>query len=177
MIFRAGDFVENTDGKYYLELKNEISETEIIYLNTQSDGLLLYSHVHKLWDMVIQNGMILEKFLNETSRLILNDSDKQAKIIDRANKLVLDYCASIGVFLSGIKRRLEDIEMKRLESFDITRHEIFDSYMEYRFGVKMRDYLIHYDMPYTAHHQDLRSNVLICKKSHLLQFSKWGKAK
>ncbi|MBN1076640.1 hypothetical protein [Clostridium botulinum] len=176
--FIADAEVDENNNKV-INVKNELNENEINFMNRSLECLTLYKRVKHIYNMVIYNGQELEKYLKELKRTIIKSSRKieEEKIILQANRLLFNYCSAIGTYIDILEKCLSKIDKKRLNNFRSTCNQLYDNKLEYRFWVTFRNYVIHYDIPFTSIVRTLYETKIECDKERLLKFPKWKHVK
>ncbi|MBU3176502.1 hypothetical protein KPL47_08960 [Clostridium estertheticum] len=166
------------NGELTLEILKEINENEVDELTISLDSLVYYKQIKNLYKIAVENGNELIKFLKSiyatNTKIPLGDSEK---VIMEGNRLIANYCSFIGMYIDQIEKVLSKIESKRIEEFRKTCSELYDKNIEYRFLVIMRNYIMHYDLPFTFYSESLYGRKLELRKEHLLKFSKWKQVK
>lgn len=163
-----------------VEFSKELSKEEFTEIMDSFSDIRLYSQATSFRDMVINNGFILYNLINGISKTDPNDKKVLPdKISKSANKYIFDFASSIVSFIEFVEKTLEALGKERKEDF----HERFiknlhEKNMEYRFWYNMRNYVIHYDFPFSRFEGSYEKGYkIICEKSHLLKYSNWKHAR
>jgi hypothetical protein len=177
MIVSLAD-AKRKSGQLTLEILKEINEDEVDELYKSIDCLVYYKQIKNIYRITVENGNELIKFL----KLIYNTNIKvpvgnSEKVIMEGNRLIANYCSFIGMYIDQIEKVLSSLENIRIEQFRKTCSELYDKNVEYRFLVIMRNYIMHYDLPFIQYSEDNNGRKLECGKEHLLKFSKWKQVK
>lgn len=182
--------MKNNDRLANLEI-NEHGEKQIIILNKEFetkdldelfDSLYIvseYNRINNIYNMVINNGKDYHNImkLSENISYINENKISSNELVMKANKAIFNYCSSIGMYLDVIEKSLVSIDKQKLDIFRKESSRLYDERLEYRFFCIMRNYILHYDLPYNVHQMSLESSKVICSKDHLLKFKKWKHVK
>jgi len=173
-IIKVGNISSNKDGTPNLTQLADITENELSIVYDAIEKMSGYVHLKRVWHMVIENGVILNKFLDNVSSGTSPIAEKDCiNIINKGNYHIFNFCCTIGIYIDMINKRTSIEEPDKLANLTSVFHNFYDDYFEYRFWVKFRDYIVHYDLPFTKYSRDLSGSKITCSKDHLLKFSSW----
>jgi hypothetical protein len=170
--------VEMIDGKTTLTIKEDIEQEEVDKLFNYFKSITEYKHIKNLYQITISNGNELNSFL---TAIYSNDNSiksmKKDTMYLEGNRLVANYCSFIGMLIDQIEKVLSKKESQKLKDFRQTCNRLYDEHFEYRFFVLLRNFIMHYSLPFSYYKEDSRGKSLEFTKSHLLQFPKWKHVK
>lgn len=169
MIYRVGTICLNEDGSSRYNVQKTITKEEVENLMNAFNSLKPIKDAYKRFDIFKENGCVLERHL--LNPLPINKSTYKKEIeayIDRANKLIYNFCSSFGTLLDFYTRKLPDNVLKSHS------HQLFNNNFEYRFFARLRNYLVHYDFPFTEYVLNYTESRIVCNKQHLQAFKSWG---
>lgn len=172
MYLKVADIVQNK-GRQEIQVLEDISQQVIDSLFKSIKPGTNYRHVRNLYDIVVSNGNDLIIFLERLSRPGIEYKKKvSSSTLIEANKKVANYCSSLSMFIEQTKKTLPKTEMRK--SFHFECQEMYDNNFEYRFFVKLRNYIMHYSLPFNVRTEDESGQYVWMSKQDLLQFNKWG---
>lgn len=131
-------------------------------------------------EITIDNGIQLIKYLKDINNGIYRNQ-KDIGIVNTANKLMFNYCASYGSFIYMTEKELhkldkeEKLSKERYKQYHEETMKIFNENDAYRIIENMRDYIVHYSFPISGYRQSLEECKLICNKSNLKLWKSWNK--
>lgn len=179
MVYFLAEVKKEENKDTIVEVKKEINATEIKNLYQSLEVLVWYRRIKHIYNISIINGQELEKFLRRMRKTVSIYSLKKEddKNIIEANRLILNYCSAIGMYIDIMEKSLSNIERSKLDSFQKYCSELYDNKMEYRFWVIFRNYVIHYDMPFSIIRRTIEGTEIMCNREQLLKFTKWKHVK
>lgn len=167
------------DGSPGFNIKSEIDYSEIKTILQECDFLEDISFVHFAYEIAIANGRDLFAFLNKNNlnNLYKRDNDFE-KIGLIANRLCLNFCASLRLFIDRVdsiaKKQPDEIKA----SFKEFQSGLYDENFEYRFFYRLRNYTIHYTFPIQIISASMEDGVEVyCSREAMLKYKKWGPVK
>lgn len=101
-------------------------------------------------------------------------SGNRIDVVEKANRLLYNFCASIETFISYTKIASKKKGKHAGELIERFCSALFDSHFEYRFFYKLRNCVIHYSYPYMNVRVSRSTISLNCSKQHLLKYDGWG---
>lgn len=158
-----------------IEIKQEIDSNEFERILNLLDNIGIYTHAKQLRDMSIKNGKILHDYLINTINRYSNPFEEVNNIGDiliNANKYIYDFSISIRTFIEYLERVLESRNKKKEFESDFLS-KLYDNTVEYKFWYYMRNYIVHYDMPFNTLIRDYDGLKIISENEHLLKYKKW----
>lgn len=170
--------IKMINGKQTIYNFKEIELRDVEQLFNYLKPIAEYKHIKYLYKISISNGNELQSFLNSFySNDISIQKMKSDQIFIEGNRLIANYCSFIGMFIDQIEKVLSKKGNDSLEGFRKTTNDLYNDKFEYRFFVLLRNFVIHYSLPFTLYNEDFNSKSLKLSKSHLLGFSKWKHVK
>lgn len=169
--------IEISDGQQELNILKEIQQSEIDEFFDSQKIVREYKHIKNLYNITVSNGNELYGFLSTlySNHESLNGISEE-KIYLEGNRLIANYCSFIGMYIDQIEKVLTK-DKEKLESFRLTCNELYDEKFEYRFFVLLRNFVMHYSLPFTLYSENFNGKSLEFSKKHLLSFSKWKHVK
>lgn len=137
-----------------------------------------FDRINYFLKMITYNGRILQKHLTETET---KSARKTREILELSNKYIFDFAASIGSLIDYVEKRLIKKQTDEIQNdFLELKKAMFDNDI-YKFWYYMRNFVIHYDIPFTQITNSLKNEKptleIICKREHLLTYKEWKHAK
>lgn len=165
------------NGRPCFEGKGQISFDEVSRIKELFSFADSYSVVKMMEDVVIKNHRDYERHMQPQNLLEYGNELTEAVIV--ANQCALNYATSIQAFIDVTERQLritkgEDKELKLYQEF---QSQMYDSHVEYRFWMRLRNFIVHCGFPYTEVNHSARGIEIRCPKSHLLSSGKWNVVK
>lgn len=178
MIYRVCECREENGEQTITILDDSVTENEFREYYDQIKRLNFLDRIDFFLKMIRYNGITLERYLNNVSS---EDLTKMKSALELANKYVFDFAAAIGSFIEFIEKQLmtkqSDQAQKEFEEF---RETLFAN-DNYRFWYYMRNYVVHYGIPFTqassSYENGETKTEIICKRDHLLEYKEWKHAK
>lgn len=161
-------------------VKGEITQEELTTLNSAFEICSLYLSITQIKDIVVENGHIFKKYMSaENLKELSAQNVSPNRAILLANKAVLNYASSIKTYIDMETRILKNkASEKALGEFTKICHTFYDKHLEYRFWANFRNYIVHYEFPYSIYKEHIDEGCkIICTKEHLLQFDNWKHSK
>lgn len=128
--------------------------------------------------MVIESGNDLASYLDDISQLNGSAMKNFDGILITANKLLISYLSFLRTYIDVVSNALSRRGKEKSDKFKETTHIVYDTLPGYRFLYKMRNYVVHYDIPLTSITCSSREGVHVhCVKKTLLEYNGWGTVK
>ncbi len=170
--------MKTRDGKLELNVLDRISQEDVNRLYQSQIPVSEYIHIKNLYKITISNGDELKALLKS---IYSNDESirdlKSETLYLESNRLIANYCSFIGMFIDQTEKVLSKKDKEKLKEFRKTTNRLYDEKFEYRFFVLLRNFIMHYSLPFTQYQKDFNGKRLYFNKSHLLGFSKWKHVK
>jgi hypothetical protein len=99
------------------------------------------------------------------------------KLCMEGNRLVANYCGSIGMFIDMMEKVLSKYGKEKVDGLQKLCNQLYNDTFEYRFFVILRNFIMHYDLPFTVFIENDAGRKLEFTKEHLLNFKKWKHVK
>lgn len=136
--------------------------------------------VKNLYEICVDSSSDLLNFLNHTNinELIEQNGINNQKIVQIANRLLINYCSSMYLMTDKIKHYL--LENNNSQEFEHLTNILYDdkNNISYCFFCKMRNYVIHHTLPYTEIINEVNKGYsVVMSKAKLLEDKNWGPAK
>lgn len=177
MYFKLAE-IEIVNDNPTIKIIKDIESVKINQLFCSLKPISEYKHIKDIYNITVSNGNELLSFLKD---VYLNNSSIQKMQIEdlfrESNRLVANYCLFIGMFIDQTERVLAKNGVERIEDFRKATHDLYDEKFEYRFFVLLRNFIVHYSLPFTLYQEDFNGKRLEFSKSHLMEFSKWKHVK
>ncbi|MBD5155672.1 MAG: hypothetical protein HDT15_11615 [Oscillibacter sp.] len=128
-------------------------------------------------DMTLESATDLERYLCALQHSNTPYSNSQiTKHLTTGNKLLVNYLSFIKTFYDVISHAISQKSSADLKSFETLNSTLYDDYFGYRLFTRMRNYVVHYNMPLTTITDSVSSGVaMYCSRTQLLQYQKWSK--
>ncbi len=177
---RIANWERDKDGNRRLVILDiEFDKNDVDELLEKLNITNINRRIYNIYKMTIENANDFYKDMNILTDVnyIKHNKIESDDIIMKANKAIFNYCSSIGMYIDVIEKNLSKLSNSKLEEFEKICNDLYDDELEYRFFVILRNYIMHYDMPFNTHKIDLETSRVICNKEHLLRFKKWKRVK
>lgn len=159
------------NGAHRAEVLREISEDEIHFLSSLGGHVHKYFHLKEIYQMAIDSGEELSEYLVGLKSITDN---KGKEIHLKGNRLIANYCYFIGMFIDYVEKTLSSYGKREKELFRTYSSHLYDTSFEYRFIVRLRNYITHYAFPFSIVNKTFDGTTLKMGKRHLLDFKKWN---
>jgi len=162
------------DGKLTFVEKGSMSLEEVERIKSLFEFTSSYSVVKMMENVVIRNHQDYLHHMQPENLAKYADALDDAVVI--ANQFALNYATSIQSFIDISERQLQKTKTteKELEFYRQFQHQMYDSNLEYRFWMRLRNFVVHCGFPYTEVTQNSNGIQVLCPKSHLLSSRKWN---
>ncbi len=166
-------------GKHnFVETNIELSKEDVEELDSFIRKCTLFDKVIELEAISYELYQDLRLYLdvkNINNILRQKDSEK-IKIIRTGNKMLLAYCTSVKMIVDKIESFIKhNCSKKDFDDFISFRSKIYDNNVSYRFIMRLRNYMIHFDMPITIAKASLIDDCQLCfNREELLKYDKWN---
>ena len=165
-------------GKSGLQLNKglQISQQEYVQLFDCFKFTGFYSVCRSVKNMTIESAADLEEFLCDLEQKNASICDiKMDKLLITGNKVFINFLSFIRTFIDVIKHTISQWNAAELDSFSKLNSELYDEFFGYRFFTRMRNYVVHYNMPLTTMEDTISSGVaMYCVREQLLQYDGWS---
>ena len=167
------------NGQHYIKvLDDNVSEEEFNSYFENMKKISCFDRINYFLKMITYNGRVLQKHLTKTRT---KNTKRLRGILELSNKYVFDFAASIGSLIDYVEKRLmKKQEAKVQDEFDELKRAMFNKDI-YKFWYYMRNFVIHYDVPFTQISNELKDGKpdleIVCKREHLLKYKEWKHAK
>lgn len=167
----------SAEGQPTLVGKGQIEYEEVQRIKALFEFTSSYSVVKMMEDVVIRNYQDYTNHMRPENLKQYHSQMDEAVIA--ANKYALNYATSIQSFIDVTERQLRCTKLteKELEFYRQFQNQMYDSHVEYRLWMRLRNFIVHCSFPYTQFSQDKDGIRVICTKEHLLTYSKWNAVK
>lgn len=100
----------------------------------------------------------------------------KSKIIRTGNKMLLSYCASVKMLVEKIESFIKhNCTHKEFDDFKKFIRKVYDDNLSYRFVMRLRNYMIHCDMPITIAKTSITDECgLYFNREELLKGKMWS---
>lgn len=170
--------IRNEEKNRFHEFKilEEMSDDDYEALHGAISITKIFSGLSQIRDIVIANGSSLIRYTRGENIKLLHEQHETSKVIIReANKYAFNYASSVKTFVDMAHLVLE-ARPDDLERFKQFESEMYDDHFEYRFWMRLRNYVVHCQLPYTGFVASLEDGCnVICSRDHLVQWKNWGK--
>lgn len=169
---------QRVNGQITVNVLKEINQSEIDHLYDQFKPITSHKKIKSVYQMAVSNGDQLKSFLTsiyDNSRN-MNNVDSY-KLCMEGNRLVTNYCASIGMLIDMMEKVLSKYGKEKVEGLRKMCSNLYNDNFEYRFFVILRNFIMHYDLPFTVFMENESGRKLEFTKEHLLKFTKWKHVK
>lgn len=163
-------FIGSSEENQTIRLIYEISLQEVSSIYESFSFAGNYSIIKSLKNIVINNGNEFLKFLDLSNLQKLAFAQKRSAdlLLAEANRLIMNYCVASRIFIdrsNAIAKKNGPDESNR---FIETIHSIYERNFSYQFFYRLRNYIVHDNLPYSGLKKSLPDNVeLICSRDQL----------
>ncbi len=163
--------VEFEQGEHKVDIIRKINEDEIDFLSTLGEPVHKYYHLKEIYQMAVDSGRELEQYLVGLKNKI-ESNGKEVHL--KGNRLIANYCFFIGMFIDYVEKVFSSYGKREQELFSEYCRNLYDTSFEYRFIVRLRNYITHYAFPFSVFQKTFEGTTLKMGKQHLLEFKKWN---
>ena len=167
-----------------IEILSEVSEEEYQRFMSSFNILVEYGQMRDLYEICVDTYSELRNFLSSSNieQMLTRRSIAPRKIAQIANRLLVNYCSAMYLFVSKTPTYLKKYTGEGVveEQFVQLTRRMYDDRADrsYCFFSKMRNYIIHNKLPFTKITGDVSNGYrLVMSKSDLLKDDNWGPAK
>ena len=164
-----------------IETSIELSKSDVEELDGYIRKGTLFEKIIELEAISYELYQDLRLYLEteNINRILRQKGSDKIKIIRTSNKLLLAYCASVKMLVDKIESYIKhNCSKEEFEDFKKFRSKIYDENISYRFIVRLRNYMIHYDMPITIAKVSVIDDCQLCfNKEELLKSDVWSKVR
>lgn len=164
--------------KLTLEVISEIDEAEVEKLHGCFAFTSSLSIAKMAMNIALKNGQVFMYHMlpDNLSKYRSGAEAENAVII--SNQYALNYATSLKSFIDITERQLRKTkEDKELNDYKAVQRQLYDSCLEYRFWMRMRNYVVHCGFPYTQSINTEKGLSILCSKNRLLEYNKWNQVK
>lgn len=162
----------------FVETNIELSKEDVEDLDSLIGKATLFEKVIELEAICCELYQDLRLYLDtkNINRILRQKDTDKIKVIRTGNKLLLSYCTSVKMLVDKIESCINhNCSQKDFEDFKTFRSKIYDDNISYRFIMRLRNYMIHYDMPITIAKASVVDDCQLCfNREHLLKSDKWS---
>lgn len=137
-----------------------------------------YNTTRGIWRITIESGNDYVRYCNElenTSRIY--SEDEMYELITTANKLLLNYLTCIKTFIDITSNAISKENKNDLSRFQDYNRELYDCLFGYRFLSRLRNYVIHFQLPISGIKSDANGVKFWCSQSRFLEYDGWSTVK
>lgn len=178
MRYSIGYLKFGQNGEHDLSIEEEMPKKaydDFIHFKDESNKLNAMTNMYKLLE---RNG---NEYLEYSSNIqdILKTATSEEDIGFEANRLLINYLSSLGMFIDyGEKHNKKHFGKEKMKEFTQKTHAFYDQHISYRFIALLRNYALHYAFPLTnIIKSENRKSGIFASKEKLLQFKSWKHAK
>lgn len=155
---------------------SQISQQEYTQLFECFSFTGFYKICRSIKDMTLESADDIEKFLYTLQQSDIPIDESQAdKQLTTGNKLLINFLSFIKTFFDVIKHAISQRSAADAESFSNLNKALYDEFLGYRFFARMRNYVVHYNMPLTIMEDTIESGAFMyCDRDQLLQYNGWS---
>lgn len=132
-----------------------------------------------LRSMVVENGNTLQNYILslKTKKRSYTDSELEDLVI-KANGMLVDFLSSIKMSVDIFSNLISKKDKKLYDEFVKLNSQLYDENFGYRFLTRMRNYVMHRNMPFKKITNSIEDGITIrCIKNILLEFDGWSTVK
>lgn len=153
-------------------------EYEAFFCNFKFYGQ--YHQFNEIYGICLEGNLDLMKFLSaENLNTILRSKGvDREKVLQTGNKLLLNYCTVIKIMVEKIESFLKHKGSDKLYEFKKMCSNFYDNEFSYRFFMRLRNYIIHNEMPFTKITSSLYKDCnMYIDRNNLLKWAGWNTVK
>lgn len=154
----------------------EVSQQEYEKINGWFRFTGFYHTCRSMRDMTLESGTDLENFLKDvrTNNYSCNETQLDS-FLTTGNKLLISFLSFIKSYVDVVSNAISNISKVKLKDFQDFNRIMYDEFLGYRFLTRMRNYVIHYNMPLTAISNSISSGIaMTCSRDALLEYRGWS---
>lgn len=153
-----------------------ISYQQYRQINSWFNYAGFYQTCRSIKNMTLESADDLEAYLRSLcQREEAHDRPEIDQCFTTGNKLFISFLSFIKTFIDVVSNAISRRSPPDLKGFQEMNSRLYDSFFGYRFFTRMRNYVIHYDMPLTTITDSVSSGISMrCGRENLLRFEKWN---
>ena len=162
----------------FIETDIELSTKDVVELDSFFQKATIFEKIIELEAISAELYQDLILYIgneNMSNILIQKNSDK-INIIRTVNKMLLSYCASVKMLVEKIESFIKhNCSHKESDDFKKFLSKVYDDNLSYRFVMRLRNYMIHCDMPITIAKTSITDGCgLYFNRDELLKGKMWS---
>lgn len=172
------DCVQTDDG-LTLTAQIEIDKTQYQEMNSWFNFANYYHTCRSVARMTKESGQDFIDFCERSAAEHGGHDDLEIDdFLITGNKLLISYLSFVRMFVDVISKAIKDKKQEMLKVFQKFNREMYDSFFGYRLLTRMRNYVLHYEMPLTAVTDSVEHGIVFtCDKDNLLRYDRWSTLK
>ena len=166
------------------EILEEVSCDEYQDFINYFNFLSAFCEIRDLYEICVDSFSELTHHISSSNLKYLLTEAKMSpnKIGQIANRLLLNYCSAMYLFVNKTPQNLKQYVDENLvqEHFVKKTNDMYDNPLDrsYCFFSKLRNHIIHYRLPFSLLIEDIETGYkLLISKDNLLTDNRWGPAK
>lgn len=175
--YLANSAKENT----YTSVKVGLNLTEEKYVQIKNwFGFAGFFHTcRSMKNMTIESAKDLETYIIFLRNKNGRHSDLEINnFLISGNKLLISFLSFMKIFVDVLSHAISKEDVQKLKNFKDFNSKLYDDLFGYRFFTRMRNYVVHYDMPLTSITDSVSSGITMkCDRDSLLEYNGWSSVK
>lgn len=178
MKYELANISKNKEGEASIVGKAEITAEQYQEIYSWFGFSYFYHVCQSVEQMTLESGDDLINYLTELENYTGKFTKNYEKILTTANKLLVSYLSFLRIYVDVNGHAISQKSKVKFEEFKNTTHIVYDTLLGYRFFSKMRNYVVHYDVPLTSISCSISNGIQIaCKRKTLLEYDGGGTVK
>ena len=162
----------------FIETDIELSTKDVVELDSFFQKATIFEKIIELEAISAElyQDLILYIGNENMSNILRQKNSDKIKIIRTGNKMLLSYCASVKMLVEKIESFIKhNCSHKESDDFKKFLSKVYDDNLSYRFVMRLRNYMIHCDMPITIAKTSITDGCgLYFNRDELLKGKMWS---
>lgn len=176
--YHLADTTEN-NGELTVNARLKLSEEKYKEIRSWFDFASYFHVCRSMKKMTIESCLDLQRYIvylqNKTDGY---DDLEIDEFLITSNRLLISFLSFIKTFIDVLSNTISKRNPEKLQEFKKFNSKLYDDYFGYRFLNRMRNYVIHFDMPLTTVTDSVNTGVTVCcSRDSLLRYNGWNSVK
>ena len=152
-----------------------ITDSELKEILSIFDILYPLQQIRSVYEITEEINTELLEFLtyDNLKECLVNNQKSTHEVLRTANKLILNYCISIKLLVEKVEY-FSKCNAVQAQKFRTLFSNIYDKELTYRFLMRLRNYIIHNEMPFSICRIGSNKTNIYIDRRELLKWKKWN---
>ena len=176
--YELANISKNEAGETSVVAKGEITAEQYLEIRSWFKFTYFYHVCQSIEHMTLESGEDLANYFAELENYTGPFTKDYNKFLTTANKLLISYLSFLRIYVDVVSHAISRKSKEKFEEFNNATHIVYDTLLGYRFFSRMRNYVVHYDVPLTSITCSVSNGIQVtCKRKSLLEYNGWGSVK